>query len=237
MRNYRIKIDHFCERPFYEKGEVELLCFEELNEFQLFPTSPGPVRVDRFIEKRFKIAPEYEELPPGVMGLTEFGPNGVKRIVVARSLAEEGGLAAQRRINTTLAHEIGHGLLHAHLFVLGEIPVSLFGGVVNQDRPMFLCRGETIQGLSGSNERRSDSSWWEVQANMVIGPMLLPKKLVREALGSFLTKKGVMKIECIDASQRETAEKAISEIFDVNPIVARIRLDNLYPKDDGQMTF
>ncbi|MBI4766596.1 MAG: hypothetical protein HY787_18680 [Deltaproteobacteria bacterium] len=208
-----------------------------MRKYELFPTSPSPVRIDRFIEKRFKIVPVYEELPPGIIGLTEFGPNGVRKIAISESLAEESSRAAQHRINTTLAHEAGHGLLHAHLFALGEAPTLLFGEEVSPGKLMILCRGEAIEGLSGSGGKGYDGNWWEVQANMVIGPLLLPGKLVREALSSFLIKKGVMKIDCVDPSQREAAEKTLSDIFDVNPIVARIRLENLYPLNDGQIMF
>src|SRR3989441_11554119 len=66
----------------------------------------------------FRSTPTYEDLDKGVLGFTQFGRTGVQAIVVARALDEDGTRPAERRIRTTLAHEAGHGLLHAHLFAL-----------------------------------------------------------------------------------------------------------------------
>jgi len=44
-----------------------------------------------------------------------------------------------------------------------------------------------------------------------------------------LVKKGLLEIEGLDQGGREEAEKALSEIFEVNPVVVRIRLGVLFP--------
>lgn len=226
MRTYRAKSGPFNEQPFYKIEEVENLCTDELCKVGLLPTTPSPVRIDRFIEKRFTPI-DYEELPKGVLGLIEFGPHGVRRIVVSKSLSEEGGKIAERRINTTLAHEAGHGLLHAHLFVLGEKPASLFSGDLYPNEPGILCRGEDIQGVQ--EQRKKKYEWWEYQANMAIGPLLLPRSLVMTSIQPFLVEKGLLGIEGLDQSRREEAAKQLAEIFQVNPIVVRIRLGVLFP--------
>jgi hypothetical protein len=228
MRTYRAKSGPFIEQPFYKIGEVENLCTDEVQKVGLLPLDPSPIRIERFIEKRFKITVAYEELPSGVLGLIEFSPNGVRRIAVAKSLSEEGTQIAERRINTTLAHETGHGLLHAHLFVLGgEKPASLFSGDLYPNEPGILCRGEDIQGVP--EQRKKKYEWWEYQANMAIGPLLLPRSLVMTSLQPFVVKKGLLGIESLDQSRREAAVKHLAEIFEVNPIVARIRLGVLFP--------
>ena len=233
MRIYRAKSGPFSEQPFYKIEEVENLCTGELSKVGLLPPTPSPVRIEQFIEKRFKISPVYEELPEGVLGLIEFGPNGVRRIAVSKSLSEDGSKSAERRINTTLAHEAGHGLLHAHLFVLGEKPASLFRGDLYPDESGILCRGEDIPGAQG--QRKKKYEWWEYQANLTIGPLLLPKSLVMVSLQPSLVKKGLLGIEGMDQGRREAAAKHLAEIFEVNPIVAKIRLDVLFPKSAGQM--
>ena len=227
MRIYRAKSGPFSEQPFYKVGQVENLCTDELCKVGLLPSTPSAVRIERFVEKRFKISPVYEELPEGVLGLIEFGPEGVRRIAVSESLSEAGGKTAERRINTTLAHEAGHGLLHAHLFVLGEKPASLFRGDPFPNESGILCRGEDIQGVQGQRKRKYE--WWEYQANLTIGPLLLPRSLVMASLQPFLVKKGLLEIEGLDQGGREEAEKALSEIFEVNPVVVRIRLGVLFP--------
>ena len=73
-------------------------------------------RIERFIEKKFGLIPEYLSLPAGVLGYTVFGPSHPTRMVIDRGLAETDSIVAQRRINTTLAHEAGHCIFHTQLF-------------------------------------------------------------------------------------------------------------------------
>ena len=140
MKNFRPKSGPFQERPYYESHEIERICEDALRQVDLLPSSPSPIRIDRFIEKRFTVTPIYEDLDKGVLGFTEFGPKGVQSVVVARALDEEGTKPAERRIRTTLAHEAGHGLLHAHLFVLGKQSKPLFGDFTKSNAPKVLCR-------------------------------------------------------------------------------------------------
>ena len=119
----------FAVRPYYELMEIERICGDALKNVDLMPDSPEAIRIDRFVEKYFRVSPRYESLPNGILGFTEFGRQGVQGIVVTASLDDEGTAAAARRIRSTLAHEGGHGLLHAHLFALGERPkVAATGG-------------------------------------------------------------------------------------------------------------
>lgn len=228
MRVYKARSGPFSEQPFYKPEEVENICADELRKVNLLPSTPGPVRIDRFVEKRFNIdRVEYGELPEGVLGLIEFGPKGVRRIAVSQSLDEEGSKSAERRISTTLAHEAGHGLLHAHLFVLGEKPASLFRGDPYPNESGILCRGEDIQGAP--EQRKKKYEWWEYQANMAIGPLLLPKSLLMSALQPFLVKKGLLETEGLEKGRREEAVRVLAEIFELNPVVVRIRLEALFP--------
>jgi hypothetical protein len=147
MRTYRSKAGPFAEQPFYEPFEIESICVDELQKLNLYPSDPAPIRIDRFIEKRFGVAPTYEDLPHGLLGFTLFGEKGVEKIVVAKSLDDEGTRPAERRLRTTLAHEAGHGLLHAHLFVLGSRPDSLFGDGLAHDAQKILCREGGVSGI------------------------------------------------------------------------------------------
>lgn len=225
------------ERPYYKTEEIELMCADELQNVSLMPSEPRPIRVERFIEKRFGINPTYEDLPDGILGLIEFGTKGVIGITILRSLAEEGSLVSERRVNTSLAHEAGHGLLHAHLFAFGEKPIALFGDDKKSNEPKILCRNDTILGSQGSKTTGYGGQWWEYQANLVIGPLLLPRLLVIDALEPFLLKKGLMGTRKLDPALREVAERTLAQIFDVNAIVARIRLEGLFPvAEDSQLT-
>jgi hypothetical protein len=232
MRSYRSLGGPFAERPVYSQQEIEDLCSDELRKANLYPAKPQAVRIERFIEKRFGVSPAYEDLPNGVLGFTRFGPKGVERIVVASSLTAAGGKVSDRRINTTLAHEAGHGLLQAHLFLFGAESASLFDGHVDAKSPKILCRQDGVPG----NQKRTnyDGRWWEFQANLAIGALLLPRGLFDECVGSFLVETGSFGMRTLPRGARPKAVQSLSEVFDVNPVVARIRVDQIHPEKDGR---
>jgi hypothetical protein len=233
MKTYKQKGGPFTERPYFELDDIEITCAQELRSVDLLPTAPSPIRIERFIEKRFKISPVYEDLPEGVLGYSRFGPKGVEAIVVSRALADDQAPAAERRVTTTLAHEAGHGLLHAHLFVLGAPQRGLFGDEVTE--PKILCRNESAP--AAVTGRKYDGRWWEFQANQAIGALLLPRQLVQKAVESMLVSDGRLgRGHSLPTSDREKATALVAEVFDVNPAVARIRLQELYPVDRGQLT-
>lgn len=237
MRTYRATSGPFAERPYYTVEEVEKICSDELLKVGLLPQDPGPIRIDRFIEKKFKVDPKYENLPEGFLGCTKFGTKGVEEIIVSKSLAEENSKVAERRIDTTLAHEVGHGLLHAHLFAFGEQPRSLFGDSLDPIEPKILCRKNTIEGIRSRIRIDYGGRWWEYQANLAIGGLLLPRQLVMMVLEPFLVEKGQLGSKLLDSVRKEEATRELVEVFDVNPIVARIRIETIFPPEqDFQLT-
>src|SRR5207249_10436377 len=231
MKTFRATSGPFAEQPYYELKEIERICTEELHAVGLYPSRPEPVRVERFIEKRFNVSATYEELPPGVLGYTRFNRGGVEAIVVSCALCDEGTRAAERRINTTLAHEGGgHGLLHAYLFGLGRDTRSLF--VVDADigSARILCRDDAAA-------RVYRGRWWEFQANQAMGALLLPRKLVEQCLEGVLQRRGVLGRPVLPNARRQQAVALVADVFDVNPIVARIRLGEVYPEqEERQLT-
>jgi hypothetical protein len=176
MRTIRASTGPFFESPYFKAGVIERLCTKELRDAGLYPSAPEPIRIDRFIEKRFGVSPSYEELPEGVLGFTRFGACGVTEIIVASDLDDDQGTPNERRLRTTLAHEAGHGLCHAHLFYLGTKPLSLFGET--DASPQILCRDVAGEAQGHSYDHR----WWEFQANQAIGGLLMPRRLVLDAL-------------------------------------------------------
>ncbi len=233
MKTFRSKSGPFREQPFFEPGEIDRICLQELLKLKLLPDAPSPVRIDRFLERRFKVSPEYGDLNEGVLGYTKFGKDGVQAIVIARSLDEEGTETAERRIRTTMAHEAGHGLLHSQLFALGEPTPNLFDGESGVNC-QILCRDVVGHQQVG---RKYDGRWWEYHANQAIGGLLMPRKLINEALKPFLVSTGNLGGVTIDPARHEAAVRTLAETFQVNPIVARIRIQDLYPAEKGgQMT-
>jgi hypothetical protein len=235
MKSYRANAGPFATRPFYKTSAIEAICTDELLAVGLYPKSPEPIRIDRFVEKRFNITHDYEDLPENFLGYSLFGPNGVERIVVAKFLDDDPSKQAERRLRTTLAHEAGHVLLQGHLFALGDQAQNLFDDSVTMDSPRILCRD--FPGIASSGQRRYDGRWWEFQANSAIGPLLLPRPLVRTALQPLLETRGMMGSQILATENRAEAVQKLTEIFDVNPVVARIRLAETFPETDaGQLT-
>ena len=230
MRTYRAKSGGFPERPYFKYEEIEVICLSELQKVDLLPASPAPVRVDRFIEKRFGVSHQYEDLADGVLGLTTFGSAGVQAVIVARTLDEEGSKTADRRIRSTLAHEAGHGLLHTHLFLLQQNTQPLFGDFSDPSKPRVLCRDVVVSDAKlGSGY---DGRWWEFQANCAMGSLLLPKPLIEQALEPFCVIRGSLGVKTLDSERRSEAARCLGDVFDTNPIVARLRIDRLYPSPD-----
>jgi hypothetical protein len=224
MKTFRSKSGPFSERPHFEPNEIDRICADELRKAGLYPSLPEAIRVDRFVEKRFGVVPQYEDLPEGVLGFTKFSKIGVDAIVISAALDAEKGKVAERRVRTTLAHEAGHGLLHAYLFALDEKPLHLFDADSHSDHKI-LCRD--VQG----EERKSrayDGRWWEFQANRGIGGLLCPRALVQVAMEPYLVTRGSLGAVTLDENLREVAVRALADIFDVNPI-------ELYPVETGQL--
>ena len=233
MRIARTTTGPFKERPYYESKEIDSIATDELRSVELLPRAPEPIRIERFIEKRFNISPRYEPLPAGILGFTRFGSRGAKEVVVSSALAEEGSRAAERRINSTLAHEAGHMLLHGHLFALGlrDEARLLFGDDLDAASQKFLCRDAV--GAGSANAPAYDGRWWEYQANLAIGALLLPRPLVKKALESVLVSRGHMGLVTLEEEKREEAIRRLADAFDVNPVVAQIRAEKLYPPVEG----
>src|ERR1700719_3508297 len=166
MKPFRTGQTH--KAPYFTPSQIDNMCCDELRDAGLLPSSPEPIRIDRFIEKRFNVSPQYEDLPAGVLGFTRCGKNGVKAVVISAALDAEGGKVAERRVRTTLAHEAGHGLLHAYLFALSEKPRELFDEDSHRGE-QILCRDVAGE----ETKRRSyDGRWWEYQANRAMGGLL-----------------------------------------------------------------
>jgi hypothetical protein len=234
MKVIRTSTGPFAERPFYRDEVIDAMCSDALAETGFLPSTAEPIRIDRFIEKRFNVRIIYEELSNGVLGFTEFGSNGVEAVHVAQP--SEKTRPAERRVNSTLAHEGGHGLMHAHLFALNLDHKELFERDADVTQRRILCRdGEERAGLPRPS-RKYDGRWWELQANRAIGGLLMPKELFLRFMNGFLRPSGKLGLAALPADRREEAVRAVAEAFDVNPAAARIRVDMFFPSTTRQLT-
>src|SRR3546814_20913539 len=78
--------------------------------------------------------------------------------------------------------------------------------------------------------------WW-FQGNRAIGWLLMPRGLVTKAAAPFFEERGGLALPSLKEDQRGRAARELAGIFDVNPVVARIRLDDVFAREDsGQLT-
>lgn len=241
MKTFRSKIGPLVEQPYFSLSDIENTCTDELEREGFYPDKPERIRIERFIEKRFKISVSYEDTPPGTLGCTHFGPKGVEAIVVSRALEETQTVISRRRVNTTLAHEAGHGIFHAALFGLAAAKdvAPLFGPEFDAATPRILCREEGIPtGDSGEARRNYDGRWWEFQANKALGALLLPRALVIQCLDPLLVGHGTLGEKWLERNRWGDGVRKLVDVFDVNPVVGRLRLQAIFPDVDGkQLTF
>ncbi len=90
------------------------------------------------------------------------------RIEISRQLKIEGN---EGRLRFTIAHEIGHWVLHRPLILADERQYSLLGSEKHQ----LVTLNRAINGLTSAPE--------EIQANMFASELLIPRKQLGEEWG------------------------------------------------------
>lgn len=214
----------FPTRLYYTDHEIEQICSNALAEAGLLPTKPGPIRIDRFIDKKFQVPIVWEPLETGVLGYTKFGPSGVQSIHIAPAT---GDLYVQedRRTNATLAHEAGHVLLHTQLYIEHFANHTTFRDHPQVTDTHIMCREEQPVLLAKQRPGYS-GEWWEFQANRAIGALLLPMQLFLAFMQPFLGRSGTTTISSLPIKMQREAIQTASQVFNVNQMVVRVRLNS-----------
>lgn len=239
MKTIRATSGPFAHRLHYSCAEIDRSCYNALTDSHLFPREPGYVRIDRFVEKHFNGRIIYEDLGDDILGCTVFNADGSVQCVHISDRLDDGTPTGERRLRSTIAHEAGHGLLHQSLFAedLGTAWLDL--GVkdnIDLARRRVLCRQQDVREGVG-NRSRYDGRWWEWQANRAIGGFLLPVELVHEALSRLTESAQLSALPRLPQRHREAAIQDLIHIFGVNHTVARIRLEEIFPRHDRQLFF
>lgn len=237
MKRLRSLKGPFEEQYFFEPDEIDEMCLEALQKAGYLPVTPQPIKIERFIETYFKCFTGYEELPAGVLGCTQFNDNGTIKAVTVSSEFDDGSDASRRRERATWAHEGGHCLMHPALFMSSQSQRQLSLSAHKSESTIFqekriLCRDTDVSQGEG-RKKRYDGKWWEWQANRAIGGFLLPKNLVHLSLASLLQESIVYKTPSLPVALRVKAEQEMAKVFDVNPVVARIRLQEIFPAQNA----
>lgn len=215
----------FGRRLYFAEGEIDRICSDALEAVGCLPSTPEPIEIDLFIEKRFGCPVAYEELEPTVLGFAVFGSGGNVQLVGAARSLFDGGPVGERRVRSTLAHEAGHGLLHANLFSEALEPHPLLADSFDYERRKIMCRKEDFTTGPGGY----DGKWWEWQANQAIGGLLLPRSLVETSVELLTEASGTLGPLALPTANRERAARRVAATFEVSLTVARIRIGSLFP--------
>ena len=215
----------FGRQLYFADGQIDRICSDALESVGCLPDTPSPIEIELFIEKHFGCAVVYEDLDPEVLGFAVFGSGGTVELVgAAKSLFDDGPIG-ERRVRSTLAHEAGHGLLHAKLFSEALEPHPLLDDSFDYEQRKIMCRKEDLERGPGGY----DGKWWEWQANQAIGGLLLPRRLVEARVEPLTEASGSLGPPELPAPDRDRAARWLARTFEVNPVVARIRLGSVFP--------
>ena len=213
----------FGRRLYCAEGEIDQICSDALEAVGCLPSTPAPIEIELFIEKCFGCTVAYGDLEPAVLGFAMFGSGGTVELVgAARSLFNDGPVG-ERRVRSTLAHEAGHGLLHARLFSGALEPHPLLDDSFDYERRRIICRQEDLTAGPGGY----DGKWWEWQANQAIGGLLSPQRLVAACVEPLMDTSSLA--PALPTPKRDRAARQVAATFEVNLTVARIGIGSVFP--------
>ena len=201
-------------RLWLEVEELEARTDDALKAAGLFPgLEPTAVDVEALLEVHLGAAVDYAaDLPDTILGYTFF--DTPPRVAVSRRLTElavapgaSHGLLGRWR--ATLAHEAAHIILHTALAAEGAMTPEL-----------------TVESLSGSNQEKS-ADWLEVQANMGMAALLMPRGPFLVAARRALETQPVLLPLAHDSLQAERLVSILGHEFTTSREATRWRLRNL----------
>ncbi len=183
MRWVRDGTGRFRWRPFLEASEIDALCEHRIQRFLLdhYGHVAYPLVTDdltRLIEQDaddLDLCADLSALCHDnavVEGVTTFVPGRRPRIQIAWQLVDDARQEA--RLRTTLAHELGHVLLHDFTGEREETPRPR-----DADDP---DPASSTQCLPWGIRTGSGVDWMEWQANYACGALLMPRTAVQQAL-------------------------------------------------------
>jgi hypothetical protein len=170
----------FLESFFIPDKRIERIAEERLTSLGLMPSSPGPVSVEKYCDRRWGFAEDYVDLQAGVLGEAVFSENGLVSIRVSQALDDSSPIGVIRT-RSTIAHEIGHGELHEEKFIAkiihdntqGDFFIKPTASSASAKRVATVCRENQIFGYN-------KDEWWESQANKFMAALLMPPTLLRQ---------------------------------------------------------
>jgi Zn-dependent peptidase ImmA (M78 family) len=158
------------------------------------------------------------------MGCIRFGAHGPTSIRIQKHLDNWQNVIINRRCRSTLAHECSHGILHSGLFA--ELWKERRSRNPGRDGDVLLADG--TENLDETPVESRGEEWLEHQANRLMASLLLPMPLVIAQIGErWLEGDPYSRLSLKD---RRALARPLAEAFDVNPVLARHRLEDIFCK-------
>jgi hypothetical protein len=207
---------------------------EELIRAKMLPDAKADiveVDVERFVERHLKVPlDQHAPLEGHVLGVTRFEAGKPPKIEINSDLTgsaldeEDATPGLVGRWRATVAHEAAHVLLHRCLFELDDPRRGTFAFTreqPGQGRKLMRCLKRDVASRRGSD-------WREVQANMGMAALLMPKPVVVQVVRQERERMGLQDGPVVDGSaEHRTLTGELARRFTVSQQVARIRIEVL----------
>lgn len=162
----------FYKRPFYKAEELDAECEKLLADFRRDTGRNSDVAIDTddltvMIERHVRDLDVYADLSedgPEVEGVTLFAAQRKPDVAIAERLTSDD--RRSNRFRTTLAHELGHVVLHDPLYQEKLATGDLFAAVTEE---RLICKRDTMVDAPMTD-------WMEWQACYFSGALLMPRR-------------------------------------------------------------
>jgi hypothetical protein len=219
------------ERIWIAPDEIEEIMSSELNKAGLMPDLSNPVvNLEAFVESHLKVHfDSYATLDPTVLGETEFRVGAPPKVSINKDLTgaafdfDETAPGILGRWRATVAHEASHVIVHKCLFSQNEYSHSLFDDPETAEpevQHLQRCLKREVMF------RNISSDWKEIQANMGMAALLMPRELFLGAFRQELALLGLSKAERGSNIVTTLVDK-IAMRFQVSKQATGIRLESL----------
>ena len=231
VKSWPDRSGRFGVRLYFEAHEFEEM-MDDLRAragTDVFKEGSG-IDIDLVLLRAFGLEADYVDLPADVLGRTVFDRMGNARVELNRDLdrAASSDDLAQRRLRTTLAHEVGHVACHSTLFIEDTKTMSLFPEDGSRGQEGILCREASVGTHGEYEDRRYRGEWWEYQANQCMAAVLLPRELFREKANGAVESMGAKSFK--EALLRGSGEKVLrllADCFNVSQEAVFYRMQEL----------
>jgi IrrE N-terminal-like domain len=218
-------------RLWFSPGEIDEWMEVELRKAGLYPTPEDPrVDIERFVDGYLDVdLDQYAPLSETVLGQTRFEAGKRARVLINRSLtaiavdADDPEPWLRSKWRMTMAHEATHVLLHKGLYPSDTKQQTLFA--LDDEKGSGPGGDQTYQCLE-RNLTRGGGNWREVQANMGMAALLMPKALFLAVLQSERERLSIGSGPILKGSgEANQLARSLARRFDVSIQSVEIRLE------------